>query len=372
MAAAVVLPGCAPAASPVRVVAVTAATAAQPQPALGGAGSAAVRRAAESDRGSFTLLVAGEPGLTRSLDLVAHRDRGAATEVEYGPRRQGMIDALVADAAAAVADVAGTQGEADLLDVLALGAQGPPGTLLVLDGGVSAADPLDLRALDWAADPAAVVDDLRARDHLPDLRGWAVVFVGTGRTAGEQPALGLPQRRWLERLWLAICAGAQARSCAVEPSDAVPAAARSTRTVAPVPIPASTTAQLPDGSVQFTLPDARLGFSPGSAELSGEVAAVLAPVVDAARQAGDGCRVRVTGYVAFWGDEPYRAQLSQARAAAVAGWLSGNGVDAGSLVVVGAGAADGPDASYTDGRFDEQKVARNGVRRVVVMLDPVP
>lgn len=362
--AAVLLTACAPEPEdPVRVVAVSAATAEQVQPDLGTLGAAAVRAAAESDRGLFTLLVAGASPVTD--ELVARRERGAQDAVEHGPRRAELVDGLVDAAALRVSSIAQGVGEPDLLQAIADGARGTPGTLLVLDSGVSTTDPLDLRALGWAADPAVVAEDLRARDALPELRGWDVVFVGLGRVAGDQPLLGLPQQRWLERLWIALCTAAQARSCTVDAAPIATVAQQSTRRAPAVGIPLTETLQLSDGTVEITLPDARLGFAPGSAEIAPEAGADLQPIVDAFTP---GAAVRVTGVVAFWGDEGYRQRLSQDRADAVSRWLVSHGIPAHSVLCIGAGAVDGPDASTTNGRFDERKVAENGIRRVVVNL----
>lgn len=363
---AVLLSACQPDPSdPVRVVAVTAATAEQSQPVLGTLGEAAVRSAAESDRGSFTLLVAGAPAAAVTTDLTARRERGSRSEIEHGPRRGELLDALVGGAGRSVAAVAAPAGEPDLLRAIADGARGAPGTLLVLDSGVSTADPLDLRALDWAADPVTVAEDIRSHNALPDLSGWAVVFVGLGRVDGDQPALDLPQQRWLERLWSTLCVAAQARSCSVDTTPVAGVAPLSTRSAPAVGIPSMQTRQHPDGSVEITLPDTRLGFAPGSAVLAPEAAVVLQPVVDAW---SPGHVVRVAGVVAFWGDEGYRQRLSQDRAVVVGGWLVEHGVPADAVVSMGAGAMDGPEASMTNGRFDERKVTENGVRRVVVAL----
>lgn len=353
----------------VRIVAVSAATAEQPQPVLGAAGEAAVRAGVESDRGRFTLVVAGLPDRTVTLDLVARRERAGRPEVEHGPRRGELVDALVADARRAVGAIAAPTGEPNLLQAIADGARGAPGTLLVLDSGIATADPVDLGAWDWAADPVVIAEDLRDRNALPELRGWEVDFVGLGRVAGHQPALDLPQQRWLERLWTTVCATAGARRCTVDPSVASVDPPLSTRSVPAVGIPQMETLSMPDGSVDFTFPDARLGFGPGSAELASEAGAVLQPVVDAFPAGGT---VRVTGVVAFWGDEGYRQRLSSDRAAAVARWLVAHGLPERAVEAVGVGAVDGMAASTTNGRFDERKVTKNGVRRVVVTLSQIP
>jgi outer membrane protein OmpA-like peptidoglycan-associated protein len=361
-----VLAACAPVPDdPVRVVAVSAATAGQAQPVLGRLGEAAVRSAAESDRGAFTLLVAGAPGGPVTTDLAARREQAPGSPVENGPRRAALIDELVADALGQVAQVAALTGEADLLGAMAEGARGTPGTLLVLDAGVSTTDPLDLRDLGWAADPVVVADDLRSRDLLPDLREWDVVFVGLGRTAGDQPDLDLPQQRWLERLWTTLCGVAGARSCVVDADPYGATTPLSARSVPPVEVPTATTRESPGGGIEFMLPDARLGFLPGSADLAPEAGDVLRPIVGAYRP---GLRVEVTGVVAYWGDETYRSRLSQDRADAVRGWLLTHGVPAGAVVAVGAGALDGPEASTTRGVFDESKVTGNGIRRVLVTV----
>lgn len=354
---------------PVRVVAVTAATAQQARPVLGVEGMAAVRRAAESDRGSFTLIVAGAPELTGTIDLVARRDRGGSDEVEYGPRRAELLDGLVARVAALVGAVEPRHGEPDLLGALAEAARGTPGALLVLDSGVTTTDPVDLRRLGWDGDPAAIVEHLRSEDTVPDLRGWEVVLVGLGRVAGDQAAPGTPQLRWLERFWAAVCAAGGARSCrseAVLDAPAPPSAA--TRRTAVVPIPDVGTVELAGGVIESTIPDSRLGFAPGSAELAPDAAQALAPIVAAYRRAPGS--VQVAGYVAFWGEESYRASLSRARADAVGRLLLTLGVAPGDLTTTGLGAADGPEASTTGGRFDESKVVANGIRRVVVTLTP--
>lgn len=365
------LTGCGPATDPVRVVAVTAATAEQPQPVLRAAGLDVVRRAAESDHGSFTLLVSGDPEAAAELDLTARREAGTRSEVEHGPQREEKITASVSKAAELVAAVAAHGGAPSLLQTISDGARGVPGTFLVLDSGVSTAAPLDLRTLGWSADPRIVADDLRTRGYLPQLAGWDVVFLGLGEVAGDQPPLEVPQQRWLASLWTEICRAAGARSCTVDPGSLLPAPApASTRRSPPVPIPAPHTATFADGTVEIAIPDARLGFGPGSADLAPGVELALLPVLDAVAAVGGRCRVAVTGFVAYWGSESYRAGLSQARADAVAGWLADHGVRESDITAVGAGAADGPEASQTAGRFDEAKVAAGGIRRVVVSIRP--
>jgi flagellar motor protein MotB len=362
--------GCAPVPTdPVRVVAVTAPTAQQARPVLGGEGIAVVRRAAESDRGTFSLIVAGAPQLAVTVDLVARRDRDGSDEVEFGPRRPELIDDAVRRAAGAVSAVEVTAGPPDLWSALVEAVRGVPGTLLVLDSGVTTTDPVDLRRLGWDGDPNAVIASLRAEDMLPELGGWDVVFVGLGRVSGDQTALGLPQQRWLERFWLAICAAGGARSCGTAPVlDSPSAPPEGTRSGPAVAVPQVRTVELAGGGVEATIPDSRLGFPPGSADLAPDAAEALAPVVDAYRRAPG--RVEVAGYVAYWGDPASGVALSQARADAVARLLVSLGIPAVDVFPVGRGAADGIGASTVDGRFDEAKVVAAGICRVVITLSP--
>ncbi|MDN5933037.1 MAG: OmpA family protein [Pseudonocardia sp.] len=351
----------------VRVVAVHAGTDRQARPVLGDRGRAVLRAAAESDRGTLTVVVAGAPDLTRTLDLVVRREPSG--QVEHGPRRAELIDARLAEAEAAVTGAVPVTGTPDLLAGIAVAARGTPGTLLVLDSGITTTDPLDLRLIGWEAEPAEIVERLRTADLLPDLRGWEVVLVGLGRVAGGQAAPGTAQLRWLERFWTAVCTASGARGCAVEPvlerpADPDPAI----RSTALVPVPVVATVAGPGGVVETTLPDSLLGFGPGSAELAPDATAALAPVVAAYRRAPS--RVLVAGFVALWGSESYRAELSQRRADAVARMLGSLGVAAADMTAEGRGAADGPAASTTGGRFDEAKVVANGIRRVVVTVEP--
>jgi outer membrane protein OmpA-like peptidoglycan-associated protein len=134
-------------------------------------------------------------------------------------------------------------------------------------------------------------------------------------------------------------------------------------------VPDVATRHAADGSVVTTLPASRLGFTEGSWQLSADADHLLSDIVGTARDGRHA--VEVTGYVAFWGSEAYRADLSTKRATAVADRLVASGVPASQVTAVGGGAADGPEASQTDGQFDEAKVRAAGLRRVVVTVRPL-
>ncbi len=100
----------------------------------------------------------------------------------------------------------------------------------------------------------------------------------------------------------------------------------------------------------------------------------LAPSADAPMQklltyvqAGGSGKIIVTGYTDAKGEDDYNRILSQKRAQAVADWLTGKGVDAARLDIVGKGEAD-PVApnSKSDGSDDPDGRAKN--RRVSVTI----
>lgn len=354
-----------------RIAVVVAPTPSQPQPVLTAADRELLASAARTDAATFHLLVAGATAADRQVDLTPLRELpGGQTEIEYGPRREVLIGATIDGIAGALNELAPADGVPDLLGAIGdAAALGPAGTMLVKDSGLTTADPTDLVELGWDLAPATIVDDLRARGLVPDLTGWEVRFSGLGRVMGEQGEPALPQQRWLAELWLGICAAGGAAACSVEPVAETPEPPRATRAVPLVPIPDSPTMQrTEDDVIVATLPASSLGFTEGSAELPVDADVALADVLAVARAGGH--RIQVDGYVAHWGSEQYRAELSEDRAAAVAARLVALGVPADLVGTAGLGAADGPDASMTSGHFDEVKVRSAGIRRVVVTLTP--
>lgn len=100
----------------------------------------------------------------------------------------------------------------------------------------------------------------------------------------------------------------------------------------------------------------------------------LAPSADAPMQklltyvqAGGSGKIVVTGYTDAKGEDDYNRTLSQKRAQAVADWLTGKGVEASRLDIIGKGEADpvAPNAK-ADGSDDPDGRAKN--RRVSVAI----
>lgn len=373
VAATVAATACASPAPPsqlTRIAIVTAPTAAQVQPRLSRADVDLLRAATATDTAWLDIVVAGDTAAGRHIDLTPRRVLdGGHTEVEHGPGRVFMTKATIDGLHSTLAALAPAAGTPDLLRAIGDAARlAPGGTMIVADSGVTTVDPLDLRVLGWDQDPGEIVSDLLRRGLVPDLRGWAVRFTGLGRVAGRQEPLPSPQLRWLADLWTAQCRAGGAASCTVAQPDLQDAPPTSTRQAPAVAVPDVKTVPGPAGERVTNLPASRLGFREGSWALGPDADSALVDVVAAAR---DGRHVvEVVGYVAFWGPEDYRAQLSTRRAQAVADRIVAAGVPAELVTAVGAGAADGAAASQNGGLFDEAKVSAAGLRRVVVTVRP--
>ena len=156
--------------------------------------------------------------------------------------------------------------EVDVLTALDLAGRSAggnrPGTVVLVDSGLSTVAPLDFRQrglLD--APPDETVEALRANNALPGLQGETVVLAGLGDVAEPQPALSPAQRSSLVALWTAIATAGGASCVAVvdeprggdAPSDA-PAVSVVDVPPPPTITPGQTTA-LPD--------DNSVGFQPG-------------------------------------------------------------------------------------------------------------
>ena len=177
-------------------------------------------------------------GQPANIPLTPRRPDG---QVEYGPRRQFLLEANVTRVAHLLSGEAAT-GPFDLLNMIAAAARvtSPPGTLLILSSGLSTAGGIDLRQVGWGASPGTVAAQLKQRGLLPNLSGWQVIFSGLGDTAGRQPPLPLPQRTTLTSYWLAICRAAGAASCGTDETTRPDPPSRSTTPVPVVPVPAVT------------------------------------------------------------------------------------------------------------------------------------
>ena len=127
-------------------------------------------------------------------------------QVEYGPRRDYLLQQNVNQVQQVLRTEAAT-GPFDLLALIsaAVRATSHPGTLLVLSSGLSTAGGLDLRAVGWGANPAAVAGQLK---NGACCRGWRAggwISRGWPPWPATSLPLPLPQRTTLTAYWMAIC-----------------------------------------------------------------------------------------------------------------------------------------------------------------------
>jgi len=241
----------------------------------------------------------------------------------------------------AVSGVRAQSPEVDVLGALGLAArsvQGSrPGTVVLVDSGLSTVAPLDFRQQGLLDAPVAdTVAFLRDHQALPNLSGSTVVLSGLGDTAAPQPPLDTAQRTELVNLWKGIAQASGAACVAVvdepragdAPSDVPPV---STVTVPPPPTitPGKATALPDDGSV---------GFQPDTAEFRDRNAArgVLAPFADFLKQ-GPTRRLALTGTSARAGTTASQVALSTQRAEAVKALLVELGASPGQITTKGVG-----------------------------------
>lgn len=233
--------------------------------------------------------------------------------------------------------------EVDVLTALDLAGRSAggnrPGTVVLVDSGLSTVAPLDFRQrglLD--APPAETVEALRANNALPGLQGETVVLAGLGDVAEPQPALSPAQRSSLVALWTAIATAGGASCVAVvdeprggdAPSDA-PAVSIVDVPPPPTITPGQTTA-LPD--------DNSVGFQPDTAEFRDRNAAraVLTPFAQFLTESPSR-RIALTGTSARAGTEAGQVDLSTRRAEAVKALLVELGAPADRISTRGWAAA---------------------------------
>lgn len=378
-----VVAGCAVAAPPAgtatggaRIVLVVSGTSAEPRPTVSAKALTLLRTAANStdvtesdDQRSSVAMVSSADDTVDSVDKsITLTPRRADGSVEHGLSRQRLIDDNVRAVSTAIAATRATRPGLDLLAGITGAVRGvDPGTLVVVSNGLSTTGGLDLRQAGWHADATTVARQLRARDLLPDLTGWHVLFTGLGAVAGAQPPLPNPQLDTLIGYWRAICQAAGAVSCAVDQTR-VPSTRPLTTVATPaVPVPGVSSVMGPHGQVNTTVSDGALGFAGNSAALppaAQDLLRALAASIVARLADQPDVPVVVHGYAA---DPPGstdhgRMALAQLRAQAVAGALAHDGVT-NRIQATGIGTQPGVTA-MVHGSFDEQVAAT--MRRVVI------
>lgn len=241
----------------------------------------------------------------------------------------------------ALTNLRAQQPEVDVLSALDLAGRSAggqrPGTVVLVDSGLSTVAPLDFRQkglLD--SPPADTVAALKANNQLPGLQGETVLLAGLGDVAAPQGALSPAQRGSLVALWTAIARAGGASCVAVvnEPRsgdapDGVPPVSVVDLPPPPTITPGQATA-LPD--------DNSVGFQPDTAEFRDRNAArgVLTPFAQFLQQSPTR-RLALTGTTARAGTQQSQVDLSTRRADAVKALLVELGAPADRITTRGVG-----------------------------------
>lgn len=277
--------------------------------------------------------VDGRPSSAGSETFSTDAGNGIAAQDDRNNFLNGFGDALTS--------LRAQQPEVDVLSALDLAGRSAggqrPGTVVLVDSGLSTVNPLDFRQRGLlGAPPSETVKALRAAGALPGLQGETVVLAGLGDVAEPQPPLSPAQRSALVGLWTAVAEAGGATCVAVvdeprggdAPSDVPPV---SVVDVPPPPTitPGQTTA-LPD--------DNSVGFEPDTAEFRDRNAAagVLAPFAQFLQESPTR-RIALTGTSARAGSLAGQIDLSTRRAEAVKALLVELGAPADRITTRGVG-----------------------------------
>ncbi|MET8853061.1 hypothetical protein [Amycolatopsis sp. NPDC004625] len=354
-----------------RVVIVVSATANEPRPAVTEVARKLLLDAANSGNASqqgsgnssVALVSAADGADSRPFVLTPRRPDGS---LEHGLQRPSLIERNVQAVADAVAATAAARAGLDLLGGVDNAVRGVvPGRLIVVSSGLSTAGAFDLRQVGWDADPATVAAQLAAKNALPHLENWHVLFTGLGSVAGAQPPLPGPAHDKLLQYWQAICTRAQAAGCDFDDKRVAAGPPRATVATPVVPVPGVTSVVGPAGRVSTTVSDSALGFSGDSAVLSSGAVDLLRTLAGSIMAGPPGAVVIVRGYAA---DPPGstaagRQALADLRAGVVADALRQAGVSR-RVDAAGVGTQPGRTA-MAGGRFDETAAA--AMRRVEIV-----
>ncbi|SDH48207.1 OmpA family protein [Pseudonocardia oroxyli] len=305
-----------------------------PEPVLDGRARDLVMGHVLSGRGGpqLTLVsVEGEPRVVAAHAFSSDAGNDAALADDRAAFLRGVEEA--------VAGLRAGTAEADPLGALALGARAArQGTVVLADSGLQTVAPLDFRQTGLLdADPADVVEHLRAQRRLPDLTGVTVVLSGIGDVAAPQLALDSGRQGRLVAIWSAIATAGGAACVDVDRTPRVPAAVTGTPEVGIVEVPPPANPDLKSSTL--VLPDdEQVGFRRDTADFRSPDAAraALRPVAEWLTAHPD-TAVSLTGTTARVGDLPGQRRLALQRADAVKAVLVDAGIAGERITTAGVG-----------------------------------
>ena len=309
--------------------------------------------------------VDGRPAVTNSASYSTDAGNAIAATDDQNAFLGALGQELSNEKVAARDPEVDTLGALDVAGRAVAGTQ--PGTVVLVDSGLSTVAPLDFRQSGLLDAPAQeTVDFLRSTNALPALQGTTVVLSGLGDTAPPQTPLSSAQRSSLIALYRGIAQAAGAACVAVvdepragDPPDGAPEV--STVTVPPPPAvtPGQATALPDDGSV---------GFQPDTAEFRDRNAArgVLTPFSQFLTE-GPQRRLALTGTSARAGSMASQVALSTRRAEAVKALLVEAGAPADRISTEGVG-SDFPGYVVDQGPDGKQLPGPASTNRKVIVV----
>lgn len=233
-------------------------------------------------------------------------------------------------------------------------------SVVMMSAMVNAVAPLDLSNADaLAADPNAVLAQLKSRGLLPDCRGWKVSVVGGGRlTSGS---FDDEREVALEQFWRFFF-----RQCGGELVSWEPQLSQFPVSAQPQPAalsyPAVRFTPLGPDTARAVLPASVL-FDIDQAALRPDASPILRQLLSAVTRRDPTSSIVVAGFTDSSGAPDHNLALSNTRAAAVATWLVAHGVATSRIATEGRGQAD-PIGDNTTAAGRQQN------RRVEITIHP--
>jgi outer membrane protein OmpA-like peptidoglycan-associated protein len=308
-----------------------------PKPVLDSRLVCQVTTAIRAGKPVWIVVVSGQPRLiTPRLASVT----GGTLAQQNSPRAEQDVRRLQSALAVARPDSPGVDDLAALSIAAdeARSAGEPHADLVLIDSGLDDRGALDFTVPGMvAAEPADVVQQLKASGNLPDLRGFTVLLIGIGYTAAPQAPLSAKWRSNVAQIWAAVVTSAGAKVVVI----LQPGQGPSVTTAEPVQaVPVPPTQQVRPRShttITFT-GESPVRFLPNSTAFADPAAAVQALTPIAKWLAADSSRRAVLeGTTADVGPMSGQIELSRLRAGRVRDELIALGASPGQITTTGVG-----------------------------------